>query len=78
MFEKSQLFMKISTFSVSQKNLSSKTAFSKTIGLTQRIHSWTAFNLKMIGKLVRNQLNTQILSYNHFCAEKLRKILGQV
>ena len=53
------LFMKISTFSVSWKNLCFKTTFSKTIGLTQRIHSWIAFDLKNVQKLVRSQLNTQ-------------------
>ena len=70
--------MKISIFWCHKKNLSLLTTFSETIELTQRMHSWIAFNLKMIGKLVRSQLNTQILSYNHFCGEKLRKILGQV
>ena len=30
----------------------------------------------MIGKLVRSELNTQILSYDHFSGEKLRIVMG--
>ena len=59
-------------------HLSSLVTFSETIELTQRMHSWIAFNLKMIGKLVWSQLNSRILSYNHFCGEILRKNLSQV
>ena len=57
--------MKISTFSVSSKNLSLKTTFSKTHSQTQRMHSWIALDLNSRNKLVPSELNTQILSYDH-------------
>ena len=73
-FEKSQLFMKISTFSVSQKNLSFDPAFSQTHRQTQQIHSWIAHGLRKRTKLVSCKTNTGILSYGHFSGQKIRKI----
>ena len=40
------------------------------IELTQRIHFWIAFYLSKSIKLVRSQLNSQILSYDHFSGQK--------
>ena len=67
--------MKISTCSVSQKNLSIDQAFARTHRQTQRIHSWIALDLSYRNKLVPCELNTQILSYDHFSGQNLRKIL---
>ena len=69
-FEKSRMFMKISTFSVSPKNLSSLRDFSKTHRQTQHIHFWIAYDLSFVLKLVPCQTNTRILSYDHFSGEK--------
>ena len=49
---------------------------SNTHRQTQRIHSWIALGLRKVQKLVPCELNTQILSYDHFSGQNLRKILG--
>ena len=48
------------------KNLCFSTTFYKTHRQTQRIHSWIALDLIYIRKLLRSQLNSQILKYLHF------------
>ena len=58
-FSTSQLFMKMSTLLVSQKNLSFLTTFSKTHRQTQRKHSWIGLGLRKVQKLVPCELNTQ-------------------
>ena len=42
------------------------------------MHSWIALELIWKQKLVRSQLNTQILSYSHFFGEKAHLIMAQV
>ena len=53
-------------FVESCKNLFVSTTFSQTHRQTQRIHSWIALDLRKGGKLLRSQLNSQILRYLHF------------
>ena len=60
-------FQKSEHFLVSCPDLSSGRDFSKTHRQTQRHHSWIAFDLTDVGKLLRSELNSQILSYLHFC-----------
>jgi len=45
-----------------EKNLFSRTAFSKTHSQTQRMHSWIAYDLRKVRKLLRSQTNSQISS----------------
>ena len=59
-------FSKIRPLFVSCPDLSLKRIFSKTHRRTQRHHSWIAFTFVEVGKLLRSQLNSQILSYHHF------------
>ena len=47
-------------------NTSIKRDFSKTHRQTQRMHSWIGLDLTKAGKLLRSQLNSQILRYLHF------------
>ena len=70
--------MKISIFAGHAPDLCFKRDFSQGIESTQRMHFWIALDLIYNRKLVRSQLNSQILSYDHFSAQKLRKILAQV
>ena len=64
--------MKMSTFSVSCKNLSVSTTFSKTHKWTWDLHPWIARNLNYIGKLLRSQLNSRILRNLHVCDQSLK------
>ena len=60
---------------MSPKNFCFGSTFSQTHRQTQRIHFWIALCLRNVKKLVPCQTNTRILSYDHFSAEKIRKIL---
>ena len=75
-FEKSQKFMKISTFLVSLKNLSLARTLPQGIEWTQRMHFWIGIDLLYPEKLFRIQLNSQILRYLHFSGQNAQKILG--
>ena len=48
------------------KNLFCSTTFSIAHSQTQQVHSWIARELIYIRKLLRSQLNSQILRYLHF------------
>ena len=50
----------------SYPDLSCSRDFSKTHRRTQRHHSWIAITCAEVGKLLRSQLNSQILRYLHF------------
>ena len=65
--------MKISTFSVSQKNLCFDQTFSQTHRQTQWMHSWIGLGLRNVKKLVPGQTNSGILSYDNFSGQKIRK-----
>ena len=58
------------------KNLGSLRKFSQGIRSTQRMHFWICYDLQMIGKLVRSQLNTHIQSSGPFSIKKLRIVMG--
>ena len=58
--------MKISTCSVSYKNLCTSTTFSKTHKQTCHLHFWIARDLIYKGKLLRSETNSQISSNLHF------------
>ena len=66
-FEKNRKFMKISLFRGHATDLSVHRKFSQGMGSTQRMHFWIAFDLKMKEKLLRSQLNTQLLRFFYFC-----------
>ena len=59
-------FRKSEHFLVSCPDLFFSRDFSKTHRRTQRHHSWIAFDFVEVGKLLRSELNTQILRYLHF------------
>ena len=61
---------------VSLKNLCSTRKSSQGIESTQRMHFWICLDLTKVYKLVRSQLNTRILSYDHFSDDKLRIVMG--
>ena len=61
------LFRKFRSFSASCPDTSLLRDFSKTHRWTQRIHSWIGLELLEVGKLLRSQTNSQILSNLHFC-----------
>ena len=61
------LFRKIRSFSASCPDLSWLVIFSKTHRRTQRIHSWIALHLRMVGKFVRSETDSQILRNLYFC-----------
>ena len=77
-FEKNGKFVKISIFCDHDPDLCFGMDFSQGIESKQRMHFWIGLDLILEGKLVRSQLNTQILSYDHFSVQKIQKILGQV
>ena len=60
-------------FGVIQKPFLQSNLF-KTHRQTQRMHSWIGLGLRNVKKLVPRQTNSQILSYDHFSGQNLRKI----
>ena len=60
---------------VHHADLSIKRYFSKTHRQTQRIHSWIAFDLRKVGKLIRCQTNSWKFRFLNFRDQNLRKIL---
>ena len=70
--------MKISIFGWHAADLSTHRKWPQGIESTQRMHFWIAFDLIYNRKLVRSQLNSQILSCDHFSGQNTQNLLRAV
>ena len=61
-----------------KKYLCCRTDFSKTHRQTQRIYFWIGLDLAEVGKLLRSQLNSQILRNLHFCDQETKNLVRAV
>ena len=65
--EQNVKFVKISIFGDHVSDFSSGRDFSQGIKSTQPMYFWIALDLILEGKLLRSQLNSQIMTYLNFC-----------